>query len=164
MECSIECIPSTPPPPEIAEIVRRKKTQYCELADKGLWTRLTEVITPNARIELCNADGSLIEVQGTKWEFTRDEFIAYSDAAFKEAQCVHLMGPGIMGYEPASGSTPAKVKVVWNCIYHVGAKGDTGPWNTGGGYYHETWVQQGNTWQMDQLKFLRSFWKTSAAP
>lgn len=164
MEVSLDFLPSTPPPPEIANIIRGRKTQYCELADKHHWERFTEITTADAVLEFCNSDGSYIQgSNGKPWNFKRDEFIAHCSAEFKDAQYIHMTGPGMMGYEPAANGNPATVKAVFNGIYHLGSTGEPGPFYTGGGYYHETWVEEGNQWLLKHLKFYRGFWKSSTS-
>ena len=70
-----------------------------------------------------------------------------------------LVGPGTMGYEPATDSTPATVKSIFNGMYYVGGPGESGPFSTGGGYYHGTWVEEGGRWLLKHLIFYRNFYK-----
>lgn len=141
---------------ETAEIIRRKKTQYCRFADTSQWELFDQIALPEATLRFYD-NGELINQGGTDWSFSRAEFIAFCTVAWKDSQTVHMIGPGEL-----EQVGPDEVKAVWNGCYHVGAKGsDSGAFFTGGGYYYETWKRKGDDWFIEDMKFDRLFWKQS---
>ncbi|EMR69277.1 hypothetical protein MGN70_013799 [Eutypa lata] len=144
--------------PEVAEIIRRKKTQYCRFADTSQWELFGQIALPEAILEFYE-HGALISQGGTDWSFTRDRFIAFCSAAWKDSQTAHMVGPGEL-----KQINPDEVEAVWNGTYHVGAKGsDSGVFFTGGGYYTETWKRKGDDWFIQHMRFDRLFWKQSSS-
>ncbi|KAI9036195.1 uncharacterized protein KD926_002225 [Aspergillus affinis] len=147
-----------PPPiaPEIAEQIRFKKSRYCRLADHNDLHSMDNVIAPDATFTFYNTDGSLMRVDEVEFKFdSRAAFAYYFSGMFKTMQTVHHVGPGELDQV-----APDEVKAVWSFIYHCGAKGmESGRHETGGGYYHETWMREegGTEWLMKQMRMERLY-------
>lgn len=141
--------------PEVAEIIRRKKTQYCRFADLNQFHLFDKIALPSATFKFAGRDSEVINENGIvySWE-DRETFCAAFTKAFENVQVIHSVGPGEL-----EQTGPDEVKAVFTVIYHAGPKG-TDPKNhgTGGGHYHETWKRQGDDWFLADLWFQRLYW------
>jgi hypothetical protein len=143
--------------PEAAEIIRRKKLQYCRFADTNQWQLFDHIILPEATLAFFDSNGSIINEGGVDYSFSsREEFVTFFSKAFKDLQTIHVIGPGEL-----EQTGPDEVKAVWGVIYHASTKGtDGGTHGTGGGHYHETWRRKGDDWFMQSMRMERVYWKT----
>lgn len=145
-------------PPEIAEQIRLKKSQYCRFADTNAWDKIDTVIASDATFAFYDSEGALVCDNGVEFKFnSRAEFVGYFSAAFKALQTIHVVGPGELELVG-----PNEVKAIWTVIYHSGLRGtDGGMHGTGGGHYYETWMREegGEEWLMKDLRMERIYWK-----
>ena len=63
-------IPTMAIQPEIAELFRSKKSQYCRYIDKKQWDKLAGLALPDATFSFFNPDGSLMRVRSTILSFS----------------------------------------------------------------------------------------------
>ena len=141
--------------PEAAEIIRRKKTQYCRFADSNQWHLFDKIALSDATFTFVGPDGALINEGGVNYSFSnREDFVTFFQKAFETIQSIHNFGPGEL-----EQTGPDEVKAIWTIIYHAGPKGANAKnHGTGGGHYHEIWKRQGDDWFLADLKFHRLYW------
>ncbi|KUI57239.1 hypothetical protein VP1G_04509 [Cytospora mali] len=141
--------------PEVAEIIRRKKTQYCRFADTNQF-HLDKIALPDATFKFVGPDGTILNQHGVDhyWTSSKD-FVAFFNNFLDKIQSIHSIGPGELAQ-----TGPDEVKAIWTVIYHVGPKGSTDVkgHGTGGGHYHEVWKRQGDDWFLADLTLERTYW------
>lgn len=146
----------TSPPPEVAERIRHKKAQYTRFADTKQWSKFDSIFVADATFKFVDEEGKVISTPdgAIPYEWTsREAWVAFFSAAFTNLQVIHLVGPG--EFEMVG---PDEVKAVFTVIYHDAPKGKgTGPHETGGGHYYETWVRQGGDWLCKDLFMQRNY-------
>ncbi|KAL1865494.1 hypothetical protein Daus18300_007139 [Diaporthe australafricana] len=167
--------------PEVAEIIRRKKTQYCRFADTRQFQLFEKIALPSATFKFVGPDGSLVIEGGV--EYYWDNLAGFSDffsKAFENIQVVStfcktvsfhggievslILGKGIHSVGPGEleQTGPDEFKAIFTVIYHAGPKGtDVKNHGTGGGHYHETWKRQGDDWFLADLYMQRLYWITT---
>lgn len=138
-----------------AEIIRRKKLQYCRFSDTNQWQLFDQIMLPEATMTFVDSGGSIIKHGELDFgASSREEWKDFCSKAFTGQQTIHLVGEGEM-----EQISPDEVKAIWGIVYHIGTKGTDGMQGTGGGYYYETWKRRGDDWFMETLRMERSFWK-----
>ncbi|KAJ0121781.1 hypothetical protein J7T55_008948 [Diaporthe amygdali] len=142
---------------EVAEIIRRKMSQYCRLADTRQLHLFDKVALPGATFKYVGADGSVIHENGVDYIFdNREAFCTFFHNAFETIQVIHSVGPGEL-----EQIGPDEVKAIFTVIYHAGPKGtDVKNHGTGGGHYYGTWRREGDDWFMAALYMQRTYWIT----
>jgi hypothetical protein len=114
---------------EVAEIIRRKKSQYVRLIDTKQWDEFREVALPNAELSFHDTDGSLMMVGRTGMAFTSiGAFTAYFSKFFAKAQTLHMLGNGEL-----ERIGPKEVKAIWGMEDQLLLSGSAEV--RGGGYY-----------------------------
>ncbi|ROW11134.1 hypothetical protein VMCG_01386 [Cytospora schulzeri] len=142
--------------PGAAEIIRRKKTQYCRFADTNQWHLFDKIALPEATFKFVELGGEIISQGGVDYCWSnREDFCAFFSKAFESIQSIHNFGPGEL-----EQTGPDEVNAIWTVMYHAGPKGSTDVKHhgTGGGHYHEIWRRQGDDWFLADLRFERSYW------
>lgn len=89
--------------PEVAEIIRRKKTQYCRFADLNQFHLFDKIALPSATFKFAGRDSEVINENGIvySWE-DRETFCAAFTKAFENVQVVSVFGLGYLSpYERA---------------------------------------------------------------
>ncbi|KAK1534284.1 uncharacterized protein CCOS01_03036 [Colletotrichum costaricense] len=142
--------------PEVAEIIRRKKAQYCRFADTCDWDRFDTIMLPTLTFEAFDLDGSILILNGVPYRWTsREAWVAHFSEAFKVMQTMHLTDAGDL--EQVSED---EVKAVFGVIYHAGTRGsESGLHSTGAGHYHETWRRVEGDWFMERCCMRRLYSK-----
>ncbi|CAM1500636.1 Fc.00g097980.m01.CDS01 [Cosmosporella sp. VM-42] len=142
---------------DAAEIIRRKKLQYCRFSDANQWQLLDQIMLPEATLEFVDSSGSIISQGGLEFKASsREEWKTFCSKAFTDQQTIHLIGEGEMEQIGAD-----EIKAIWGIMYHVGTEGTGGMHGAGGGYFYETWKRKGQDWFMETLRMERSFWKVA---
>ncbi|GAB1319642.1 hypothetical protein MFIFM68171_09852 [Madurella fahalii] len=149
------------PPPEVAELIRCKKSRYARFADTGKWDQFDTIFVPDATFCFVGADGKTVTTpDGTvpyTWQ-SREAWVAFFEKALADVQVMHHIGPGELEMVG-----PDEIKAVFQVVYHVGPKGYGGePHETGGGHYFETWVRKGDDWLCKDLWMQRIYHKIVA--
>ncbi|KAG2413565.1 hypothetical protein HFD88_002754 [Aspergillus terreus] len=121
---------------DTAEIIRRKKSQYCRFADSNQWERFKDISLPDATFVFVDPTDTVINTNGVDYQFaSRETFLAFFSQAFRNLQTIHMVDPGDLEQTNAD-----EVKAVWSVIYHAGPKGlAQGAHEVGGGHYYEVW-------------------------
>lgn len=143
------------PCPEVAEIIRRKKSQYCRFADSNQWHLFEKIALPEASFKFVGRDGVLINEGGVDYSWSsREEFCAFFEKIFANLQTIHTCGPGEL-----EQTGPVEVKAIWTVIYHLGPRDSTESkyHGTGGGHYHEIWKKKGDDWFLADMTFERLY-------
>lgn len=146
-------------PSGAAEIIRRKKLQYCRFADTNQWHEFDKIMLPEATMKFVDSSGSLVVEGGVPFNFSsREEWKTFFSKAFETQQTIHVIGEGEM-----EQVGPDEIKAIWGVMYQAGTKGTTdGIHGTGGGHYHETWKRKGDDWFMATMWMQRLFWKVAS--
>ncbi|GKT87065.1 LOW QUALITY PROTEIN: bile acid 7-alpha protein [Colletotrichum tofieldiae] len=140
--------------PETAEIIRRKKAQYCRFADGLEWDRFDTIMLPDFVFEGLDTDGAVLVQNGVRyrWE-SRDAWVAHFSEAFKAMQTMHLVDPGTSSRSP-------RTRAVFGVVYFGGTRGtEAGLHSTGGGHYYETWKKVDGDWFMASSSMKRLYSK-----
>ncbi|KAK4109104.1 hypothetical protein N656DRAFT_771271 [Canariomyces notabilis] len=148
--------------PEAAEIIRRKKAQYCRFLDTKQWDALEQLALPDAEFRFLNPDGSVITIGKTPLDFsTPKAFTAFMAVLFDKARTLHMVG-GSGEIEPRD--SPDEMSAVWGMEDQIVIRGTAGLAEMrGGGYYHEIWKRDGNggDWHLKSLRLERIYAKSS---
>jgi hypothetical protein len=141
---------------DTAEIIRRKKSQYCRFADSNQWERFKDISLPDATFVFVDPTDTVINTNGVDYQFaSRESFVAFFSQVFRNLQTIHMVDPGDLEQTNAD-----EVKAVWSVIYHAGPKGlAQGAHEVGGGHYYEVWVRKGDDWFMKSLRMQRLYHK-----
>jgi len=141
---------------EAAEIIHRKKAQYCRYADTKQWNLFDTIALPDATFEYRNEGGAVISFGGVDCSFSsRDALIAYMTDSFKDQQLIHALSQGEL-----EQTGPDEIKAIWTVIWHVGTKAaEEGSHATWGGFYYETWRRIGEDWFLATMRFERTYFK-----
>ncbi|GKT56998.1 bile acid 7-alpha protein [Colletotrichum tofieldiae] len=142
--------------PETAEIIRRKKAQYCRFADGLEWDRFDTIMLPDFVFEGLDTDGAVLVQNGVRyrWE-SRDAWVAHFSEAFKAMQTMHLVDPGDLEQVAED-----EVRAVFGVVYFGGTRGtEAGLHSTGGGHYYETWKKVDGDWFMASSSMKRLYSK-----
>ncbi|KAJ0423039.1 hypothetical protein BJY00DRAFT_279268 [Aspergillus carlsbadensis] len=153
---------NTPPSPETAEIIRRKKAQYCRFTDTANWAQLEQLFLPNASFAFYNKDGSIMQsTDGTLSSFSsREEFMAYTLERWRTIQAIHVLGPGELTHISAD-----EISAIWSSITHIGPKeAGTGGHVVGGAYYEEIWSFQDGDWYIKRMTATLVYRQSEEAP
>lgn len=120
--------------PEVADIIRRKKAQYCRFADTNQWHLFDRIMLPEATF-CFEANGSPVSIGGDEHIFSsRQEFVSHFSKVFESLQTIHLIDHGDL-----EQTGPDEVKAVWGLIYYFGLKGsDTEGHEAAGGHVSST--------------------------
>lgn len=139
---------------ETAEIIRRKKLQYCRFADSNQWERFSDLCLPDETFVFVDPTGAVINTNGVDYQFTSCEsFVAFFSQGFQSLQTIHMVDTGDL-----EQTKPNEVKAVWSLIYHAGPKGSAqGAHEVGGGHYYEVWVREGDDWFLKSLRMQRLY-------
>lgn len=87
--------------PEAAEIIRRKKAQYCRFADTRQFHLFEKIALPNTTFKFVGPDGSLIVEGGV--EYYWDNLAGFSDffsKAFENIQVVSIFCKVVYAHGP----------------------------------------------------------------
>ncbi|KAH8651211.1 hypothetical protein BX600DRAFT_473241 [Xylariales sp. PMI_506] len=146
------------PPPEVAEIIRRKKMTYGRYVDTKQLHRMSEVILPEAKMHFINPDGKPLQVGPQKLIFgALSEYTTYITKATAGGMSTHNFGAGEL-----EQVGPDEVKAIFSMEDVTLVKGTAGlVWSRGGGYYYETWTRKGDDWFMAELR-LERLWVQSS--
>jgi len=81
--------------PEVAEIIRHKKTQYCRFADTNQFYLFKKIALPTTTFQFAGPDGEVINENGIvySWE-NLETFCAAFTKAFETQQVVGGFGSG----------------------------------------------------------------------
>lgn len=79
--------------PEVAEIIRRKKTQYCRFADLNQFHQFDKIALPNATFNFAGRDSEVLNENGIvySWENLQTFCDAFTKA-FADVQVVSVSG------------------------------------------------------------------------
>lgn len=143
-------------PYEIAEVIRLKKSQYCQFADTHDWAGFDNIFLPSLQASFHAPGGEVLVEHGVTFSFEgREAFVGFFAKAFETQQTIHVVGPGELSLVAGD-----EVRAVWPATYHAASLGSKGGWRgTGGGYYREVWKKVDGDWFMASLKFERWFWR-----
>lgn len=144
------------PPPDVAERIRYKKSQYTRFADSKQWHRFDTIFVPDATFCFVDHDGNVVSTPdgaiSYSWQ-SLESWAAFFDKALTNQQVIHHIGPGEL-----EQVGPEEVKAVFSVLYHAGPKGyGKEPHETGGGHYYETWVRKGDDWFCKDLWMQRLY-------
>ncbi|KAF9877712.1 hypothetical protein CkaCkLH20_04847 [Colletotrichum karsti] len=154
-------------PYEAAETIRRKKAQYCRLADTNQWHLFPQIALPTATfkfVEVYN-DGAperVVHQNGVDFDWPSLEgFLGYFSATNKHVDAVHMVNAGELEMARGDGASDGdEVKAVFTVVYHAGAPGRAdGMHGTGAGHYHETWRRVDGDWFLERLWMRQFYWK-----
>ncbi|KAL2857042.1 hypothetical protein BJX68DRAFT_229981 [Aspergillus pseudodeflectus] len=145
-------------PPEIAEIVTRKKAQYGRYIDTKQWDKFDQVALPDAKLSFYDADGSVLKAGNTSFQFQSSAaFTTFFRKFFANAQTLHMFGPGDLQLE-----APGEVRAIWGMEDQIILKHTAGLVEIrGGGYYHETWTMKDGDWFLESLELKRTYQKST---
>lgn len=75
--------------PEVAEIIRTKKTQYCRFADRNQFNLFEQIALPTATFKFAGPDGEVLKENGIvySWE-NLESFCTSFTKAFETQQVV----------------------------------------------------------------------------
>ncbi|RFU73357.1 hypothetical protein TARUN_8879 [Trichoderma arundinaceum] len=143
-------------PAGAAEIITRKKSLYCRLADTNDWDKIDQVLAPDLTFTAEDAEGKVININNTDYVFkSRADWVAYFSTIFASLQTMHQVG-----YPELEAVAPDEVKATFGVTYLVGTKeADKGVHGTGAGHYYETWKLKDGDWFIQTVKFVRIYWK-----
>jgi hypothetical protein len=141
-----------PPPPSVAETIRRKKAQYGHIVDTKTWDLLPTIILPNANMVFLEPNGQPTKVGKRVNVFdSRDAYRAQIGKFLEGGQTHHLFG-----YGELEMTGPVEVTAVFSMRDTFVLDGAGGLiWSDGGGYYYEKWVKEGEDWFMADLRLER---------
>ena len=144
--------------PDVAEVIRRKKSQYGRFADTKQWHNFDKIALPDAEYSFFDTDGSVLQVGKTALAFGSTEaFRTFFTRFFANVQTLHNFGPGEL-----EQNSPEEVKAVWSVEDQIIANGTAGLVELrGGGFYYETWRLKDGDWFLHSLKLERTYQKTS---
>lgn len=79
--------------PEVAEIIRRKKTQYCRFADLNQFHQFDKIAFPDATFRFAGRDSQVLNENGIvySWENLQTFCDAFTKA-FEDVQVVSVSG------------------------------------------------------------------------
>lgn len=79
--------------PEVAEIIRRKKTQYCRFADLNQFHKFDKIALPDATFKFAGRNSEVLNENGIvySWE-NRETFCDAFTKAFADVQVVSVSG------------------------------------------------------------------------
>lgn len=81
--------------PEVAEIIRRKKTQYCRFADTNQFHLFDKIALPTTTFKFAGPDGVVLNENGIVYSWDNLEiFCAAFTKAFETQQVVSCFWPG----------------------------------------------------------------------
>lgn len=142
--------------PETAEIIRRKKAQYCRFADTKQWNLCDTIFHPELTSKFIDGEGNVLEQIGKSLVFnSRQEWVDHFKESFETFQAIHMVDHGDI-----EQVNEDEIKAVFGIVYHVGTKGETGGmYGTGGGHYYETWVKVDGDWFMKEMTMVRVYYK-----
>jgi hypothetical protein len=105
--------------PEAAEIIRRKKAQYCLHADTAQWDHFDTIVLSDASFEYREADGVIVSEAEVEFSFSsRDALIASFTDHFKDQQLIHSLSQGEL-----EKTGRDETKAIWGVTWHAGTKG-----------------------------------------
>lgn len=138
---------------EIAEIIRRKKSQYVRYMDTKNWSKFEQLALPDAELNFVDSDGSPMMIGRMPLAFTSVRaFVEYFSKFFANAQTLHMLGTGEL-----ERTGPGEVKAIWGMEDQIILYGYAEI--RGGGYYHETWVKKDEDWFLKSLRLERTYMK-----
>lgn len=143
-------------PAGVAEIITRKKAQYCRLADTNEWSQMDKVMLPDLTFTAVDEEGNIININDTDYHWTsRADWITYFSSIFAPIQTMHLVGSPELELV-----APDEIKAIFGVTYLVGTKEvGKGVHGTGGGHYFETWKLKDGDWFLQTSKLVRIYWK-----
>lgn len=131
--------------PEIAEIIRCKKSQYGRFMDTHQLDKLRELILPDAKMIFRNPDGTVMKLGDLEMSFSsREEFIALHAKQAAGSQSIHIIGPGEL-----EQTGPDTVKAIFPLIYPVSTN-RSGNF-VSGAHYYETWIRREGDWFLESI-------------
>lgn len=85
--------------PDAAEIIRRKKTEYCRFADTNQFHLFDRIALPDATFRFAGPDGNILNENGIvySWE-NRQTFCDAFTEALASVQCVSILGSGCLSF------------------------------------------------------------------
>ena len=97
--------------PEVADIIRRKKTQYCRFADTNQFHLFDKIAFPNATFKFAGTDGTVLNENGVvfSWE-NLETFSAHFTKAFENVQVVSVFRLGCLSPWVVSGMPPSQTE------------------------------------------------------
>lgn len=89
--------------PDAAEIIRRKKTEYCRFADTNQFHLFDRIALPDATFRFAGPDGNILNENGIvySWE-NRQTFCDAFTEALANVQCVSVLGSGCLSFHAVS--------------------------------------------------------------
>jgi hypothetical protein len=145
-------------PPEVAQLITKKKLQYCRFADTHQWEKYDQVALPECTYEY-RSEGKVFVNAGFTYAWgSTEEFTTFFSVVFETLQTMHLIGPG--EFEQISeDEVQAIFPVVYFSALKKGVDSSHGVQGQGGGHYVETYKRKGNDWFMATLKMDRIYEK-----
>ena len=145
-------------PPEVTEIITRKKSQYGRYIDTKQWDKFDQVALPDAELSFFDSDGSILKAGNTAFAFPSSKaFTDFFNKFFSNAQTLHMFGPGEMQRKAID-----EVDAVWGMEDQIILQHTAGLIEIrGGGYYHETWKMKNGDWFLKSLRLERTYQKAS---
>lgn len=141
-----------PPSPETAEIIRRKKAQYCRFVDTKQWSRFPEIALPTAKLTFFEPGMVPLGVGKKKLLFdSLQPWIDHVSKGLANMQSVH-----VIGLDELEQTAPDEVKAIFCMRDDVKMDRSLGlVWSVGGGHYHEIWRRKGDDWFLEELRLER---------
>lgn len=89
--------------PDAAEIIRRKKTEYCRFADTNQFHLFDKIALPDATFRFAGPDGNILNENGIvySWE-NRQTFCDAFTEALANVQCVSVLGSSCLSFDAVS--------------------------------------------------------------
>lgn len=131
--------------PEAAEIIRRKKTQYCRFADTNQFHLFEKIAFPNATFKFAGTDGNVLNESGIvySWE-NLETFSAHFSKAFETVQVVSVFRLGCLSPRVVSRIPPSRAEE-WRTAPH-----DLSP-----GYLYHLYMERIANLILDPLSWTR---------
>jgi hypothetical protein len=146
------------PPPQVAEIIRRKKMKYGRLVDTKQWSRFTEIALPSARLAFFNPDMVPMKVGKQIVAFdSLEKYTGFISRGLAMARSIHIFGSGEL-----EQTAPDEVKAIFSMEDEFRMNNTLGlAWSRGAGFYYETWKKRDDDWFLADLRLERNFVKSS---
>lgn len=147
---------------EVANAIWSAKAKYCRYIDTKQWRSLEAISLPNATFSFLNPDGSIQKSGSFRFDYiSPEDFVRDLQGLFRRARTLHHVGAGEL-----KKSENGDVEAIWcmeDQIIYPPILGIFPLEVRGGGYYHETWQCEGNSWKLKSLKLERTYVQPSLA-
>lgn len=148
-------------PYEVYLEISRKKAHYGRFLDTKQWDQFQHIARPDARFHFYDTNNEIITRNGKPYDFTSlAAFVDWFSIFFGKAQTLHMFGPPDMSMQSAN-----EISVIWSMEDQIYFQAESKLAEIrGGGYYHETWVRENDSWWLKDLALRRTYQKVSSPP